>query len=67
LDVLSEVNRAGQSIIMVTHDVNSARRGNRIIYLRDGIVFGECMLGPYEAEDKKRLEKLQPFLEEMGW
>ena len=67
LDVLSDVNHKGQSIIMVTHDLNSARRGNRIIYLRDGTVCGECALSPYISEDKKRQEKLQQFLEEMGW
>jgi putative ABC transport system ATP-binding protein len=67
LDVLTEANRDGQSIIMVTHDLNSARRGNRIIYLRDGAVCGECILGPYAPEDKKRQDKLQPFLEGLGW
>jgi putative ABC transport system ATP-binding protein len=67
LDVLSEVNSLGQSVIMVTHDLNSARRGNRIIYLRDGAVQGECALGSYISEDKERQEKLQRFLEEMGW
>jgi putative ABC transport system ATP-binding protein len=67
LDVLSDVNRKGQSIIMVTHDLNSARRGNRILYLRDGTVCGECALAPYSADDKTRQEELQLFLEGMGW
>jgi putative ABC transport system ATP-binding protein len=67
LDVLSEVNREGQSIIMVTHDLNSARRGNRIIYLKDGTICGECALSPYVAEDRERADKLQHFLVEMGW
>ncbi|MCL1809549.1 MAG: ABC transporter ATP-binding protein [Clostridiales bacterium] len=67
LDVLTDMNRNGQSVIMVTHDMTSARRGNRVIYLRDGIVCGECGLGSYVHGDKKRQETLQPFLEEMGW
>ena len=67
LDVLTDVNRTGQSVIMVTHDTASARRGNRIIYLKDGDVCGECMLGQYEPGNKKRAEKLQPFLDEMAW
>jgi putative ABC transport system ATP-binding protein len=67
LDVLTASNNAGQSIIMVTHDLNSARRGNRIIYLRDGVVCGECLLTPYMSDDKMRQGKLQPFLAEMGW
>ena len=37
LDVLTEFNREGQSIVIVTHDMKSARRGNRIIYLLESM------------------------------
>jgi putative ABC transport system ATP-binding protein len=67
LDVLSEVNAAGQSIVMVTHDLKSARRGNRIVYLKDGVVCGECNLGRYVSKDVDRHKKLNDFLQEMGW
>jgi len=67
LDVLTGINENRQNIIMVTHDLNSARRGNRILYLRDGIVCGECNLGKYVSGDKERHDKLQAFLAEMGW
>ena len=56
---------------MVTHDLKSALRGNRILYLRDGRINGECSLGAYQGEDEpvleERKEKLFHFLEEMGW
>ncbi len=52
---------------MVTHDMRSARRGNRILYLKDGVILGECSLGAYEHGDVKRHEKLSAFLTEMGW
>ena len=67
LNVLTEVNRQGQSILMVTHDMKSARRGNRIIYLKDGVIGGECDLGTYVSGDKARHDKLRNFLTEMGW
>lgn len=67
LDVLSEVNNKGQSVIMVTHDLKSARRGNRILYMRDGVIQGVCDLGIYVSGDRARHEKLQAFLNEMGW
>ncbi|MCL2816195.1 MAG: ABC transporter ATP-binding protein [Oscillospiraceae bacterium] len=67
LDVLTEINNNGQSIIMVTHDLTSARRGSRILYLRDGVVCGECLLGKYKNGDAARHDKLQAFLSEMGW
>ena len=68
LDALTEVNSQGQSIVMVTHDLRSARRGNRILYFRDGIIFGECRLGKFENDaDTERNAKLTGFLREMGW
>lgn len=67
LDVLTKVNNGGQSIIMVTHDLKSAIRGNRILYIRDGIICGSCNLGKYVSNDRIRHDKLQAFLTEMGW
>lgn len=67
LDVLTEVNDKGQSIIMVTHDLKSARRGNRILYMRDGVIHGVCNLGKYVSGDRERHDKLKAFLTEMGW
>lgn len=67
LDVLSELNSEGQSIVMVTHDVKSARRGNRILYLKDGIIVDELDLGKYVSNDQERHKKLRDFLLRMGW
>lgn len=52
---------------MVTHDLRSALRGNRIIYLKDGIICGECRLTDYDEDDQNRIGILRDFLEEMGW
>lgn len=67
LDALTAVNKNGQSIVMVTHDIKSAMRGNRIIYLRDGGIHGDLSFDSYHKEDSKRREKVKTFLTEMGW
>lgn len=67
LDTLTKFNEQGQSVVMVTHDMRSARRGNRILYLKDGMVLGECDLGSYKHKDAERHNKLSAFLTEMGW
>lgn len=67
LNVFTELNKKGQSIVMVTHDMKSARRANRVLYLKDGIITGELNLGTYQSGDKERHEKLRHFLQEMGW
>ena len=67
LDTLTKFNEKGQSIVMVTHDITSARRGNRILYVKDGEIAGECNLGKYVTGDKERHQKLSDFLAKMGW
>ena len=67
LDTLTKFNEKGQSIVMVTHDITSARRGNRILYVKDGEIAGECNLGKYVTGDKERHQKLNDFLAKMGW
>jgi putative ABC transport system ATP-binding protein len=53
---------------MVTHDLKSARRGDTILYLRDGEITGELKLGVYTSEtDARRNEILRSFLAEMEW
>lgn len=78
LNILSELNSEGQSIVMVTHTVKAAERGNRIIYLADGVISDEVELGEYMGDYKdetnpnqkqaiERHNKLKDFLQEMGW
>ncbi len=78
LNIQSDLNKEGQSIVMVTHTLAAAERGNRIIYLADGVISDEVELGPYLGnykdesnpdveEAKKRHAKLKSFLQDMGW
>lgn len=67
LNVFTKLHREGQSIIMVTHDKKTALRGNRILYIKDGQIFGDCCLENYSETDKKRGKKLDEFLAKMGW
>ena len=67
LDVFTKLHGAGQSIIMVTHDKKTALRGNRVLYVKDGKIYGECDLGVYTNDNKAREAKLNNFLTEMGW
>lgn len=67
LDVFSSLHEKGQSIVMVTHDKKSALRGNRILYIKDGAIFGECNLGKYAPDNTERIEIFEKFIAEMGW
>ncbi|MDJ1370596.1 ABC transporter ATP-binding protein [Gulosibacter molinativorax] len=67
LDLLTDINGRGQTIVMVTHDVRTAIRGNRICYLRDGVINGELELPRSLTDDSPRVDALTRFLDEMGW
>lgn len=78
LNIMSDLNNEGQSIVMVTHTIKAAERGNRIIYLADGVISDEIDLGPYEGDykdesnpnlekAKERHARLKAFLQDMGW
>ena len=68
LGLLTDLNREGQSILMVTHDLRAASRGNRILYLEDGKVCDELSLEPYnEMEEKQREREVSQWLSGLRW
>lgn len=68
LDLLTEVHGRGQSILMVTHDVHAASRGDRILYLQDGAIIGEKTMGAYTEDDPRtREQQLQEWLTSLRW
>ncbi len=78
LNILTDLNNEGQSIVMVTHTIMAAERGNRIIYLTDGMIADEIELGEYVGsykdetnpnldKAKERHAMLKAFLQNMGW
>lgn len=68
LDLLTNLNENGQSILMVTHDMKAALRANRVIYLEDGNIVGELSFPPYKKEDEKSREtQLNAWLTSLEW
>lgn len=46
MDLLTEVNRTGTTILLVTHDVRVAARAQRVLLMKDGRLVSEQVLGP---------------------
>ncbi|TYQ15844.1 UNVERIFIED_CONTAM: putative ABC transport system ATP-binding protein [Acetivibrio alkalicellulosi] len=68
LEILSKVNENGQTVIMVTHDVKSACRANRVLYIKDGELNGDLLLGKYSKNTLVEREKeLLEWLTNRGW
>lgn len=68
LDLLTDLNDEGQSILMVTHDVRSALRASRLLYLEDGNIIGELELSPYNKDqESSRKTQVNAWLASMKW
>lgn len=68
LNLLSALGEAGQSILMVTHDVRAAIRGSRILYMEDGSIVDELTLPAYRANDAHEREvKATQWLSALRW
>ena len=68
MDRLLDANRMGTTILMVTHSERVASISDRIIYLVDGNIQGELVLGKKKDDDLSARERqVRNWLQEMGW
>ncbi|MBW9212753.1 MULTISPECIES: ABC transporter ATP-binding protein [Terrabacteria group] len=51
LDLFQSLNRAGQTILMVTHSTMAASKANRILFIRDGHLFHQLYRGDLNDEE----------------
>ena len=45
LQLFGEINRQGQTVVMVTHSVRAASTAGRVLFIRDGEVFHQLYRG----------------------
>lgn len=69
MEILEELNRKGQTVILVTHDIKVAVRGKRVIYIEDGRAEGELKFEESAGKEsyRQREECLMSFLQKKGW
>ena len=74
MKLLHILNRNGQTIVLVTHDIKVAVRGKRVIYMKDGRISGGLKFSEIHVDQigqqevyRKREEELINFLQEKGW
>lgn len=68
LNLLSDTNFNGQTIVLVTHDLKTSLRADRILYLKDGNIFGELQLEKFSKDKELERERVvSDWLQGMGW
>lgn len=58
LNMFEQINRAGQTILMVTHSTKAASHAGRVLFIKDGIVYHQIYRG-----DKSRDEMFKSISE----
>ena len=56
LRLFAKVNRAGQTILMVTHSAKAASHASRILFIKDGIVFHQLYRG--DSTDREMYQRI---------
>ena len=51
LRVFSQINRNGQTILMVAHSTDAASHANRVLFIRDGVIFHQLYRGDSTNEE----------------
>ncbi len=69
MDIFNDINKEGTSIMLVTHDMKVAAKCQRIMYIEDGNIRDEFVLGKLDsdADVRDREKKLSNWLMELGW
>lgn len=60
LRVFGEINKGGQTVLMVTHSVDAASHANRILFIRDGVIFHQIYRG--DADNEQLYKKISDTL-----
>jgi putative ABC transport system ATP-binding protein len=50
MGILNEINKMGTTILIVTHDAKVAAMTERVLYMRDGQIISDMVLGKYDQE-----------------
>ena len=51
LSLFGEINREGQTILMVTHSTKAASHAGRVLFIKDGVVFHQLYRGGATNEE----------------
>ena len=60
LEVFRRINQKGQTILMVTHSVNAAAHADRVMFIKDGVVFHQLYRG--KSDDQELYQKITDTL-----
>ncbi|MFW5737213.1 MAG: ABC transporter ATP-binding protein, partial [Halanaerobium sp.] len=64
------INQEGTTVMIVTHDIRVASHSSRVLFMKDGNIIGEKVLGKLKDLDlelKERESELSKWLLDLGF
>lgn len=55
LGIFADINKDGQTILMVTHSIQAASRAGRVLFIKDGCVFNQIYRGNFSDDEMYRM------------
>lgn len=55
LSIFADINKEGQTIVMVTHSIQAASRAGRVLFIKDGCVFNQIYRGNLSNDEMYRM------------
>ncbi|MFP4199675.1 MAG: ABC transporter ATP-binding protein [Halanaerobium sp.] len=70
MDVFHTINQEGTTVMIVTHDIRVASHSSRVLFMKDGNIIGEKVLGKLKDLDLELIEReseLSKWLLDLGF
>ncbi|MFW6229631.1 MAG: ABC transporter ATP-binding protein [Halanaerobium sp.] len=70
MDVFHTINQEGTTVMIVTHDIRVASHSSRVLFMKDGNIIGEKVLGKLKDLDLELIEReseLRKWLLDLGF
>ena len=66
VDILSNINSKGTTIMLVTHDPKIAAKSERVLFMHDGVIVKELMLGKSSSSSFDVSLKIDEAMKSLG-
>ncbi len=63
MTIFKEINQAGTTVIMVTHDMNAAAHAKRVLFLKDGQIMRDLAMTSDQTQNLKAIATVMESLE----
>lgn len=66
MDIFTDINKKGTAVMLVTHDANVASRAEKVLFMKDGKIRSQLLLGKFDRGDASRADRVVLMMKNFG-